>query len=492
MLYFGKPPDYPTLSKGKHDADDLGGPICGEIRLYQQNPSPDIEQLWNEVAAGEWRDAAKQPTQLTADHALHFQAIRESGTLVVASTGEWHDDSLIVKLPRDFNQGYAVIWRDDIPSDVEHFVADDLQQDFRWLVGEAFQTTAAPLVIEAGNTCRISIMPRPNCDPAAASFRDYTLAQKGAGLKWDVAVSDAWGNKCGVDTYVAEVTYVPNKTGCAEIDVTFCPKAHCQERPDRMVYDQYAVQVVATECKIMSQSDGTIHDVGNCPFNLGAPLHLTQQSLPVPSIGVFYQDVNYSGVPLIVVPSTTKLGGGNLGNLHVDAQSDQIGTVVQSLMADLYYGANCLWGKLSRLGKAFPDSDLFQNAAGGIVNACGGIDSASQWVFDSTGALSTLENSVIESHWYGDNDFDDMISSAVIVGVPLSSDSAGRCVFRLSQDDNYTGTTLNFSVLGSMVAAVPSFCHMAQKDVDAPLPYSLSQDFDWNDEVTSIELVVYN
>ena len=123
-LYFG------TI-KGRADADHggrkvaaqwLGAPRVsatstgGEVRLYPADPTPRLAPLLPNFD--------DPPDILDAGKATQLRAVRLDASSKKLDVTEWHERGIIGTIPKDFTaaEGWAVVWRDDIPSLAQHFL----------------------------------------------------------------------------------------------------------------------------------------------------------------------------------------------------------------------------------------------------------------------------------------------------------------------------------------------------------------------------------
>ena len=124
------------------------------------------------------------------------------------------------------------------------------------------------------------------------------------------------------------------------------------------------------------------------------------------------------------------------------------------------------------------------------------LDAFAHPVIDATGQIDSLEHAVIENHpnWW-DDDFDDGISSLILIGIPYS---LNPITVNCYADENETGKEVDFSMPDStIVAVVHNFCNLTERCTcfgkTIPLPFRGASDYpgfnDFNDTMSSVEMV---
>jgi hypothetical protein len=229
------------------------------------------------------------------------------------------------------------------------------------------------------------------------------------------------------------------------------------------------------------------------PIPVGPALRFHPVPLKLPTIAIFFEHPNFQGTALVALPSGTGLFDGS--EIHIDADSpDTLNqnrvTIINQLsrVKDLLNVVEFVW----------PNKPLSL-----VTQVVGEICDLGRSVIDSSGKIWNASDCVIEKHWYGDANFNDSISSVVLIGPPhnytgtmikcwehsLRRDDHGRCL-RLSLPDGY------------FIAAAPDFSHLltpypvaiGTSIISVELPYGPgdtpgTSQANFYDKVTGIEFV---
>jgi hypothetical protein len=227
-------------------------------------------------------------------------------------------------------------------------------------------------------------------------------------------------------------------------------------------------------------------------LRVGPAIRFHPKPIKFPTLALFFEHPQFLGKALVAMPSGTGLFGDN--EIHIDANNQD--PMNQRRLEII--------NELSRIKDLISMVDFFwKNPPLGILNkVLGQLCDIGRSVIDSHGTIENVSDCVTEKNVFGDYNFNDSISSMVMIGLPhnytqtlikcwehsLRRDDQGQCL-KLSIPDN------------QFMAAIPDFSmlfipYITDKGIRVSLPYpdqsGLSTGiagFNLNDKVTGIEFV---
>lgn len=401
---FGMADDTEETGEG---TDALGSPAGGadedggEARWYTAAPALPTVDFGNLILTTPPADPVSGRIVLPAGIGAPLATARDQGTLLTATS--WHDDGLTVSVPEE--DGYVVVWRDDIPSASVHIV--DLLPpgitcpDVPRLLNQAFQLNLPPQVpspLPPGQLLILVAERVPAVSNALTTLIDTGQAPVRFGFRLE-----------GIpDSDVHTTPNLGNQPQAGATDVVAAlirPELVAKEQPDPAPRE-FSVQLEVTV---------TIAPCGDITFDAGVALQLSQAPLGVSTIATFFEDSGFGGAPMVVTPRGTfiptvsgnKFDHNNSGGLTNarDAVADELGTL--AFMCQVLHVFAGIGG--------IPVADEI-DLLGSLITK---IRDASLAVVDGRGENNDLESAVVDTFWWRpDRDFDDEAGSMILVGVP--------------------------------------------------------------------------
>lgn len=477
-VVFGMPAD----AEGPGEpADDLGGPAGagasddgGQVRWYAGAapalPAIDFTSLLLTTPPA---DPMSGRIALPAAVADPLSATRQAGQRLPVAGGDWHDDGLVVTVPEE--DGYIVVWRDDIPSPTIH-VLDLLPpgvscNDVAALLAPAFRVDQAlPTTLFPGQSL-------------------WVVAQRVAGV--NNALTALIDNGTIPVSYGFKVSGVPDQDLQTTPNLGNNPQASALDfatalvRPDLFPKEQ--PPPAGREFTIELVVSVTIPPCGQVDVTTRAGLQCTQLPLGVSTVATFFESSGFDGAPMVMLPAGTLIPG--VANQKFDANNSGPLTGARNTIANELFTLTVALSLLSFFAgiAGIPGADelaLINTMATRIRNA-------SMAVIDGRGANNDLESAVWETHWWRwDDDFDDNAGSMILVGVPGFGTLEG---FADSGFGPQPAAESWGMPAGSIVAAVPDFEHMTDPvtigSTSIALPYAQQGDSrsgDFDDSMGSI------
>jgi len=271
-----------------------------------------------------------------------------------------------------------------------------------------------------------------------------------------VTMSVTWEVRNG-DQVLAEGTgfLAPQGLAGANIELIFAP-----------VFKELGQEGVST---LTITATITLHALTESVVVMPPPLTVVVPDVGIPRVFVGFRHANFapqsggdSGFAFVMVP-----GGYPFRTFD---QLSQLLTTLQTTLANLHSFAS-IAGFLTGLGQ--------------LVDA---VPTQPSLQFRAADQIGDLEDVVFESHWYGDYDADEEISSALFIGVPGSA-------FQLFNEDDFDDSDgrITLTTGTQMWAALTSFSFTDQSHAgDAARPDSSVVDLnktvgdDYNDEAESV------
>ncbi|MDQ3929885.1 MAG: hypothetical protein M3328_12170 [Chloroflexota bacterium] len=482
-VYFGRPEDadYPPAG----DAEWLGDPEHGSVRLYLSDPGPQILPLLSIIK----RTVTGANTLVDADTASKLAAIREQGVALTVDKGKWHEESLIAHLPPNTTQGFVVVWRDDIPSVPAAFVrvptVSCQPQDLELLIKEAFALVGAPPVeLPVGGLLDLLVSPRldEQGHPKANALTEVLRLTPGAKAEFGFYLKKNGQSATPTEVHMVEGQPSPvgGFTPANRIRCKFLPSILTDTDPS--TGDTWSVEAAARL---------TLPGCSNPIFVNLARVTLTQKGLRVPSVAVFFEHQNYAGDPLVVLPSTTSLA--QLRGKYYDDDTHSGDLTLARTAVGLMLGG--FLGDLGLLGD-FADvlGSLIPGAAAitAVIKTIDRLQYAQHPIIDATGKINNLADRLridLPGPW--NVDYDNLISSMVLVSIPEG------LTFKTWRDKGRQGRNRDFRMpAGHLVATVTDF-HDLLNDTDTVTPlvlktrepnYDPNEEDEYNDCVTVIDV----
>ena len=403
--------------------------------------------------------------------------VRRAGKLLPVNA--WDDDGLSVDLPDGPGTGTLVVWRDDIPSnpvEVTRLLPIGITCDqVKAALSQMFSITPDPAVpcvplapgipLQLGvsrDTTGINpvIVALVNQLPLTFSFRVSGVPQE-----------DLFA--MGTSNVGANPVPTPSQTGTLLIKPELFPQEKsAQPKP-------FSVQLQVT---------AVIPDCGGAnTVNAGTPYSCQQLPLPIPTIAVIFQDSNFSSDEpmLILLPSTTRVPGLD-GLQHIDDNNSSPIGMAKSTLGDAISGLHTTLSLLATVAgfAGLPGADELSL----LADLAGKINAVAHPVIDSSGGSRTkdLDDSVAESHWYGDDDFDDECGSMILLAAP------GFGQVEVFSDDDFSSRGAVFRMPPErIIAAVPDFENMRSPFHQIALPYldpNADTVDDFDDDIESVRI----
>jgi hypothetical protein len=497
----------------------------GQLRWYSLNQeNVNFKTMLGIGSAGTLNPYPEAPQAqlslaLPVSAASKLAGLRRAGRWLYNECEIWTDDNFFVTLPKE--PGYLVAWRDDLPSrpiqclEAEQYLCDLVISLAKKLWGTAgahsSQTIKIPVPVgqmitlavqrlqDAANNELIHLLgnsgihvrfaflttpyadaqhPASQFDPAGFNLPDGE----------DASLLQSVGST--LNGLVFKDSFEPGKGG-QNIYLRYRPPV-VQEGAADPAWSAFAVQL-----QVSLSGKFVFHGVeidlnGLPPMAVGPQLIFVPKPLRIPTLAVFFSDINFQGVPLVMLPANSGLFQ---PDIHFDANSsgdlNQVRNTVVSKLNDIF--------NMLKLAQAFWKSESFNL----IVNILGCVASAGRLVVNTTGKIENLSDCIVEKHWYGDSHFNDAISSMVLIGPPHAFTHTRIKCYQNSMRRPDLGLCLKLEILPDrFVAAIPFFKNLlgrytfknpfpGQPDIVVDLPYAAPScgPVDFNDAVTGIEFV---
>ena len=439
------------------------------------------------------------------------KAIRQMGTLI--SPLKWHDDGVSFNIPDE--PGFALIWRDDIPSTpiplfddlkeyIERKIADwakelwtgldqlswahftidvdtglpdlgvDNMLDLAILRGVASANNLlAQWINDQVNGLSVQfavILGKMDNDSAEIAQKDFEQIPSYVSLDGNtVNYHSIFSNAPNGETLKFKMPWV----GLQSTDGT---KNSCFT---------IKLQLIINTPQFDSKELGiTIPALGPFTVPLGT-YNFRRERLLVPTMAIFFQHSlarDDWGAPLILLPEDTGLYPSGQYDAYSTTNTilDQVKNKVTSILGPLK--------TLLSLAKIVSSSDIL-DLVDKIACAAG---SAVRVVINTTGTIDDLRTAVYEKHIWpmSDSSFDDTITGVILLGIPASQDDV---FIRCNTDPNHTGDILQFSLpTDSFIAVSPNVSDITRTYGNIPRPnisYTKGRT-DYNDAISSVEFVI--
>jgi hypothetical protein len=483
-VYFGRPnePDYPDAG----DAEWLGGPEHGSVRLYLSDPSAQILPLLSLVKS----TVVSANTPVEPGTASKLSDIRQAGTELLVDNGKWHEESIIAHLPPHTTTGFVVVWRDDIPSVPSPFVRAPVipcqSNEIEQLVKEVFVLQGAPpQTVPLGGLLDLSVS--PVLENNAPKVNDLTEALRlipGAQIQFGFRLK-----KNGQDASAGDVHAVQGKPSppggfeaterlkCKFLPALFADTGTSQGDSWMLTVE---ARVTLPPC------------VGN-PFVVKLDeVIFIQNGLRVPSVAIFFEHQNYAGDPLVVLPPNTSLAplqGKYYDDDHLKGNLTLARSLVSTMLGGFLSDLNLIADFASVLGSLLPGAAALV-AVGTAANT---VLQANHPIIDATGKIDNLADRLrvdLPGPW--NNDYDNLISSMVLVSIPQG------LTFNTWKDEGRQGRHRDFRMpSGRLVATITDFHNLLDyTDTVSPLVlstresnYNPNEEDEYNDCVTVIDVM---
>jgi hypothetical protein len=179
---------------------------------------------------------------------------------------------------------------------------------------------------------------------------------------------------------------------------------------------------------------------------IGPKLRFHPQLVRLPTMAIFFEDPYFFGTALVALPPGTGLFGG--GEVHIDANyPDTLNLRRAAIVEEL----SRIKGLVDAVQVFWPDQVLRL-----VSEVVGEICAIGRSVIDSTGKIQNASDCVIEKRWYGDANFNDAISSVVLVGPPSHWTGTMLKCWQNSLRRQDPGQCLRLKLPGNQfIAAVP-------------------------------------
>jgi hypothetical protein len=448
--------------------------------------------------------------------------LRRAGRWLYNECDVWTDDNFHVRLPKE--AGYLVVWRDNLPSrpvqcmDPQKYLHDLLVGLAKRLWGtvgassdkeitiavpigqvinlavqrlqDAVNNELVSLIGTTGLNIQFAFLTSPYTDNqnAASGFDEDRLTGTDPQLLKSIGSS--------LDSLLFQDGFEPGRGG-QSIDLRYQPHVVQEGSPDP-AWCAFAVQLLV-DISGKVTFHGIEIDLNDLPpMAIGPRVIFIPEPLRIPTLAVFFWNAYFEGAPLVMLPANSGLFD---PDIHFDANSpgdlNQIRNTVVSKLNDLY--------NMLKLVQVFWSDESFNM----IVTVLGKVVSVGRVVVDTTGKIENLSETVVEKHWYGDSNFNDAISSLVLIGPPHRfSHTVIKCYQHSMRKDDL-GLCLRLKLPGNQfIAAIPSFRRLLEKfvfknpipgrtDITVELPYGdppynlpSTGIIDINDLITGIEFTI--
>jgi hypothetical protein len=397
---------------------------------------------------------------------------------------QWTDDGVKFKIPEVpqkpglLQEGVAVIWRDDLPS--RPVVCFDLVEYAKRLVARLWQpvlgdgTFNLDIPIPIGEVVKLGVAQLEDSvnNAMAKIFQDKKLKVRFAFLT-EAYIGNQGGKSAYLDDNLLERSHnCIGKDGVAEFIEGF--NAGQIGLSDLML--SFKVRPQITDKELTEAEKGafsvqlTILIDGGDINLLGYDFHFPNMKLPVgpkitfhpeplrvPTVAIFFPHPDFTGAPLVTLPA------GSLGNsaISVDANTPGELNKWRYILLDVLKNVSNVLGLI----------DFFYDKPPlGLIKAyIDELTAIGSAAIDSSGNIDHVGKLVFEKHWYGDSNYNDCISSAILIGAPhrmthavvkcyqhnVSAPNPGRCLELRMPDRHF-------------FAAIPSFTDLKKQTLHNP------------------------
>jgi hypothetical protein len=491
---------------------DVKGARIGEIRWYDffEFPLTVFEKikfnLFNFLHASKTGKPGQLVIALPENIAKEMEAFRTIGKLL--SSTFWSDNNVIFNVPKNDkgieDAGWAILWRDDIPSKPVFFgdVLGYVQTKVLELAQQLWQPkiTTQPDVLEVhiplGELVEIGVerlvdsvnnllanaIDNPlqtdhNTTPLSVQFAFKVVNQS---PKFDPKhLLESTAKKVIDQGYMDG--FEPGSVGVSVKKVSF------QYLPEISETELSPEQSGAFSLQLSVRIGGDINLWGEThtikPFELaiGLPILFIPEPLIIPTIAIFFYDHFFQGPALVGLPKDTGLFGkddnGKNIEIHIDADTQNQFVIERAAVTSKLSAIHTLLNIYNKLAKEEDKTIQFVTKLIGILNSIG------MSVIDSSGNIEDLGSCLIAHRTWplGDITFRGSITSMIMIGVPYKyCKTVVRCYQNLAYNKDKKGVILEFVLPGdNFIAAIPSFWNLHSwhtikadgEEIKIPLPY---------------------
>jgi hypothetical protein len=477
----------------------LGNPVCepgpfpkgGEVRWYgvefiKQNYASDPEAFKEALKLDFLRidksyvepttSPRKPPLALPLPEFISrpLAALRQAGTKLTPTA--WSDDHVEFWVQRDSNgqelPGFAVIWRDDIPSRVLVLmdVAEYIRREIEKLASQFWDQTVnrqkvtVPIPIPLGEIVKVGVtrlageandilapLLQKNIVDASSSFQQCTLFDPDR----NPLILGAYQDEFEPDGTGKEIAF-----GCQPVVSSTPLKADEAGEFSLQLNVEIAVDGNITMLK------RTHYLKFKTTLKLGLPVVFHPEALVIPTLAIFFihRIEVANDAYLIMLPRDTGLFGknpdGSNREIHIDVDTPGDFNEVRLTIASKLGSLKSALDVVRFFGWNSPALDLISQVAatGYSIGTC---------IIDSSGEVDDLRKWILfhrQNDPLGDQTFDDAISAVVLIGAPNNiSRTEIRCfqhpLFNQGNaNDQASGGELRLSIpKGEFIAALPAF-----------------------------------
>jgi hypothetical protein len=503
--------DLPTDFFGKQAGGGTDDPN-GQLRWY---PFSDFQKIqmgdlnkYNFLPVDQQKDLSDNSLIcLPPDVAKATAKIRQNGKRIPVARGDWNDDGVQCTIPDE--PGFVIVWRDDIPSLPLLFGCDALSEEvvqacadqlWKW-TGFGTISTAVPYPQEAGKPILLGVS---QVTEKANNFLASLLNDKGLTVDFAFLVGRPSGSSFDAEKEITSAPFIApvnvDLTSKAGLDLALIKRnldndklyvvdkssisgapltgngqtkpAEAFARPDissvsgapslpnRTFQIQLAAKVTITK------------DLNGQPLQPPLPFHVRLNpvvpfkplALTIPGIAVFFTDVNFAGVPMVVLPS---------GAFGLTGKWD-----ANNPAATLAEVRNNLCNKLGSIKTALDALSFFynDNTINMVRRAISCIDAWNHTIVDATGDIADLRGCTISNGLFifgleiGGVSYDDRIASMIMIGPPAKDAGPVLTCYEHSRGPDPTTNLLigggNYVKFGirdnTFINAIPDFGNLSQ------------------------------
>jgi hypothetical protein len=287
--------------------------------------------------------------------------------------------------------------------------------------------------------------------------------------------------------------FEPGQTGISSemLEFRYKPQASSTDLTDAEA-GAFTLQLNITFEKSTVNLLGYDLEIPEMHFPIGPVLHFHPVPVKLPTMAIFFEHPNFTGAALVALPSGTGLFDN--GEIHIDANTPDSYNLKRVEIIN----------ELSRIKDMLGVVQFFwpNQVLDVVKQVVSEICSLGRSVIDSKGKIENTSDCVIEKRWYGDANFNDAISSVVLVGPPHSYTTTvvkcwehslrradqGRCLRLMIPDNKFIAGIPDLRFLFNDFFPLMNI-HVPQPYGTKPGDVPLFAGNSFNDIITGIEIV---
>jgi hypothetical protein len=401
----------------------------GQVRWYGLDNFPRLDFLQSQQTSipGGSSGGLKPCIPLPNIVAGKLAEMRRAGQWLYHEVTYWDDNRVEFNTPAQ--PGIAVIWRDDLPSkpivcfDLLKYALGLAERLWRPVLGNGTLDLDIPIPVgdmihlgverleDAANNELVKFIDNKKLTVKFAFLASDLQDDPNEPSKFDVANFRDMSLPCiGLTVPPGDFQDIlePGSTGVSKqtLGFHFAPQVAPNDLPEAKT-GAFSLQL-----NIIIGGEATVlgHDLQISPTQLpiGPKLRFHPKPVKLPTMAIFFEDPYFFGTALVALPSGTGLFGE--GEVHIDANFPDTLNLRRAAIVD---ELSRIKGLVDAIHVFWPDQVL-----GLVSDVVGEICALGRSVIDSTGKIQNASDCIIEKHWYGDSNFNDTISSVVLIGPP--------------------------------------------------------------------------